>query len=483
MAAGAQSERMGGMTSRPNILLIMSDEHDAAVTGCYGDPVVRTPNLDRLAGEGVLFDSCYTTSPLCVPARLSFTACQYVSRCKGWSNNNCLASDDGPSIARVLNAAGYESLLAGKMHYAQDHRYGFRDLFDSPYNRARHLGAVPHAPRDPGDLTPSPEAWEQRARDFRVSESSALLERDRQVTEVCSEFLQGRKPSDAPFFLLAGYLAPHFPLIVPEEYVAPYRGRVPMPEIPEGLIESLPRNYQHLRAGFGITEASPEEEGRGRELYWGLTEWFDHEVGKLLAALRDSEVADETIVIYTSDHGENKGDHGLWWKNNFYEHSGRIPLIVSWPARWAGGQRRTEACSLVDLVQTVTDLAGAEPDAGWDGDSMVPWLDDAAAGWKDFALSEYYGHNICSGMTMWREGEWKYIYHNSAGTGFPPERELYNLREDPGEFRNRASEPEQQARIAAMHAAMVRELGRDPEEVEREWLALSRVTRPPFAQG
>jgi choline-sulfatase len=241
-----------------------------------------------------------------------------------------------------------------------------------------------------------------------------------------------------------------------------------MPRIPEGFLETLPTNYRHLRYGFGVTQTEPEKVKLGRELYWAFVNWLDDEIGTLLESLAGSAVAENTVVVYTSDHGENKGDHGLWWKNNMYEHAARVPLIVSWPARWSGGQRRTGACSLVDLVQTLAELAGAPTPEDWDGESMLAWMDDPGSPWKDQAVSEYYGHNIASGFVMLRQGPWKYVYHTRMDAEHGPERELYHLGDDPGEFRNLAGRSEHARRIAAMHAALVRELGRDPEEAEAE---------------
>ena len=451
---------------RPNILVIMSDEHDPGVMGCYGDPVVQTPNLDRLAADGVTFDAAYTTSPLCVPARLSFTAGKYISRCGAWSNDCWLPSDDYPSLPRVLNAAGYESYLCGKMHYDATRRYGFADLFDAWTNHSRKTGKGGR--RDPRDTTPHVRSWTDRARHFHAGETSRVLQHDEEVTRRSVEFLRQRSRGDQPFFLLAGYLGPHFPLIVPEAYWQRYRGRVPEPTVPEGLIESLPTNYQHLRYGFGLTATEPELVTRGRELYWGFVDWLDGEIGKLLAGLGDSAVAEHTVVVYTSDHGENKGDHGLWWKNNMFEHASRAPLIVSWPARWAGGQRRSGACSFVDLVQTVAALGGATCPDDWDGDSLLGVLDGDDSGWKDFAVSEYYGHNIASGFAMYRQGPWKYVYHTRIDEEFGPERELYHLGDDPQEFRNLAGESAHADRIAAMHKALVAEVGRDPDDAEAD---------------
>jgi len=444
----------------------MSDEHDPAVMGCYGDALVQTNNLDHLAERGVTFDAAYTTSPLCVPARLSFTAGKYVSRCGAWSNSCWLPSNDYPSLPRVLNAAGYESLLGGKMHFDKTRRYGFTDLYPAWSNTSDKTGKGGR--RSPTDETPGIHSWEGRSSQFYVSDDSGILNHDRQVTKHCSAFLRSRNTSDKPFFLLAGYLAPHFPLIAPEEYYQRYMDRVPMPEIPEGLIESLPMNYKHLRYGFGVNNTDPAVVKKGRELYWALTDWFDDEVGKLLGALDDSEVAENTVVIYTSDHGENKGDHGLWWKNNMFEHASRTPLIVSWPARWAGNQRRSSVCSFVDIVQTIAELGGADRPADWDGDSLIPVLDDPGADWKDFAVCEYFGHNIASGFVMYREGPWKYVYHSRMDAEYGPERELYNLDDDPKEFTNLAKAPEHSERLSAMHAALVKEIGREPDEAEAE---------------
>ncbi len=450
--------------SKPNILCIMSDEHDANIMGCAGDPVISTPNFDKLASNGVIFDNAYTTSPLCVPARLSFTAGKYVSRCGAWSNSCWLPSDDYPSIARVMTDAGYECLLGGKQHYDATRRYGFTDLFETNQNKSFKTGSAPH--RDPDDLEPRTGSWEGRSAQFYVGDDSGVMNLDRDVTKYCGEFLKNRKKDDKPFFLFAGYLSPHFPLIIPEKYYDKYKDRVPMPELPEGLIENLPVNYKHQRIGFGTVDTAPETVKKGRELYWAFIDWFDEEVGKLLSALETSEVADNTIVIYTSDHGENKGDHGMWWKNCVYEHAGRIPMIVSFPPRWKGGQRRTEACSLVDLVQTIAELGGADTPDDWNGDSMVPWMDDENSGWKDFAVSEYYGHNICSGITMFRSGKYKYVYHARINDKYGAEEELYDMEADPKEFTNLASDPAYKDICKEYFDRMLAEVGRHPDETE-----------------
>ena len=463
LVAGRPARAAVGRAERPpNILVIMSDEHNAGVTGCYGSTLIRTPRLDELASRGIVFEAAYTNSPLCVPARLAFTAGKYISRTGAWSNDCWLPSADYPSLPRILNAAGYESFLCGKMHYDATCRYGFTEIGGNMNNgfmngRGSRRAADSLATR----------GLSQRFSGFRVAERPAHYAHDTRVTAGVSEFLAKRWRTDKPFFLFAGYLSPHFPLIVPAAYLEPYRGKVPMPNLPPGHLDGLPLNYKHLRAGFGLVAVPEQTVRKGRELYHGLTQWVDEEIGQVLRALGASDVAQNTVVVYTSDHGENMGEHGLWWKNCMYQHAARIPFIVSWPERWKGGQRRSGACSLVDVVQTIAELGRARPGDDWNGASLCRWMDDPSAPWRDLAVSEYYAHNIASGYAMLRAGCHKYVYHTPPDAQHPAQRELYDLQADPGEFSNLASRPEHAERVAQMHAALVKELGEHPDETER----------------
>ncbi|MCX5674178.1 MAG: sulfatase-like hydrolase/transferase, partial [Planctomycetota bacterium] len=265
----------------PNILLIISDEHNASVTGCYGNATVRTPNLDALASRGIAFDAAYTNSPLCVPCRLSVTSGKYISRTGAWNNDCRLPSDEYPSLARILSAAGYESYLCGKMHYDGRHRYGFTEIGGN-MNNGRMTGRGGRRAAD--DTRINTAARDSRFADFHAGEGGSI-KHDLKVTACVLEFLAKRARGDKPFFLLAGYLTPHFPLTVPQEYWDRYKGKVPMPVIPEGHLASLPRNYQHLRIGFNVEDAPQDVVHKGRELYYGLTQWLDNEVGKVFASL------------------------------------------------------------------------------------------------------------------------------------------------------------------------------------------------------
>lgn len=457
----------------PNILLIMSDEHNHRVAGAYGNKLVRTPNIDWIAERGVTFENAYCNSPLCVPSRLALTAGKYIHRIGAWNNACWLPSPDYPSLPRILNAAGYESFLCGKQHYDATHRYGFIEIGGN-MNNSHMTGRGGRRAAD--DTTVNVAAGRTRFADFHTGEDSTIMSHDRPVTAGVLDFLSKRTRAEKPFFLFAGYLAPHFPLIVPEKYWRNYQGKVPMPEIPDGFLETLPLNYQHLRRGFGLIDVDADIVRRGRELYYGFTQWVDQQIGIVLDLLRKSPFADDTLIVYTTDHGENMGEHGLWWKNCLYEQAAHVPVIVSWPQRWAGPQRRAGACSLVDLVQTLAQIGGSQMPPDCDGRSMLGWMDNPTAPWRDIAVNQYYGHNIASGYAMLRTANWKYVYHSAPDARHPAERELYDLSADPQEFRNLARQPGHQQQIDKMHALLLKELGEHPDQTEQR-------CRADFAKG
>lgn len=461
-----------GAPAQPNILLVFTDEFHADRMGCAGDPIVRTPNLDALAARGVRFNGQYCASPICMPSRHSLTTGKYVSGHKVWRNDGGVP-EGTPTLPRVLNAAGYESYLVGNMHFKFGESHGFITLRDNGQ-------VAPVKEADPNARKPGPKRGDRLAvgafpdqGDKMAPEFKRAGEADDNPSPVdiprrdnAIKFLKERPAGSKPFFTAISFIAPHYPFIAPEEYLAHYRNRVPAVEVPPGLVESLPLNYKHTRNARLLERVPPVTAKLAREAYYARIEWIDHQIGMVLEALKNSPFADNTVVIFSSDHGESMGDHGLWLKCNAYDASARVPLIISWPARWKGGQERNGACGMVDLVKTMADLGGAKTPEDWKGVSMLPWLDDAGYAWRDLAVSEYYGQDIASGFSMIRQGDWKYVYHTRPDAQHGPERELFNLKADPKEFRNLAGDPAEKARMEAMHAALVREVGEDPEQTE-----------------
>jgi len=192
--------------------------------------------------------------------------------------------------------------------------------------------------------------------------------------------------------------------------------------------------------------------------------------------LKESGLNENTVVIYTTDHGENMGEHGLWWKNCVFDTAARVPLIVRWPKKWEDGSRRTGACSLVDVARTIVEMGGGAAPSDWDGSSMIRWLDNPGADWKDTAVTEYYAHNIASGYVMIRKGKFKYVYHTPSDASHPAERELYDLAEDPGEFKNLGKDPSYSSKLDEMHASLLKELKENPDDTEKR-------CRADFAKG
>ena len=448
---------------QPNILWIMSDEHNYAITGCYGNKIVQTPHMDSLAANGITFDTHYCNSPLCVPSRSSLTAGKYCSRVDTWGLTSELPSADIASLPRVLNAAGYKSYLCGKQHYDYTRRYGFIE-WGGNFNNNYKTGKGHRDP--PTHLTQ--KTLSDRYNSFHPGDHSSIMTHDEKVTAGALDFFKQRKQDDQPWFLFVGYLAPHFPLTVPQAYFDRYKDKIPMPDVPPGYLDSLSLNYKVQRAGFQEIGVPDDVVKRGRECYYGLTNWVDDEIGKVLGALHTSpEVAENTIIVYSSDHGENMGEHGMWWKNNMFETATRVPLVVSFPKRWKGSQRRKGASSHLDLVQTLVELGGGKAPADWNGTSLVSWMDDPAHKWKDTAVSEYWAQFTASGYLMIRQGDWKYVYHTVIDAEHPDQHELYNLIDDPKELHNLAALPEHKDRIAAMHKTMVAEIGQDPNAIEQ----------------
>ncbi|HEX2037222.1 MAG TPA: sulfatase-like hydrolase/transferase [Chloroflexota bacterium] len=446
-------------TRPPNILLIMSDEHGPMFSSAYGHSLVRSPNLDRLAATGVTFDAAYCPSPLCVPSRAAFMTGKHLHRVGAYDNGAPFSSAEA-TWAHMLRAAGYEVVLDGKMHFiGPDALHGFERQLTRD-SKGRIAGSA--------WLDPFPRGFRDGATTRRWVEEAgpgkrANLDFDDEVEAAALEYLRekGAETASPPWALCVGFLAPHFPLVVPEPYFSLYYPHnVDLPTIPPGHIESQHPAHERGRLAYDLYDYTEEQIRRCRAAYYGLVTHLDERIGRLLGALDATGQREDTVVVYTSDHGEFIGEHGLWWKNDFYEHSSRVPLIVSWPARFAAGRRCGGAVSLLDLTRTLIDLADAPDPGDLDGDSLLPVLHDPeGAAWKDEAFCEYYGHSTNRAQRMIRAGRWKLSYYHREPV------ELFDLARDPGEFTDLAGVPE----LAPIREALTRRVlaGWDPEAVER----------------
>jgi choline-sulfatase len=427
------------MTRRPNVLMICSDQHTPRVLGAYGDRVVATPNLDALAADGTRYDACYCNCPICVPSRASFMTGRYPFKCDVLENAHVLDSRI-PTMAHMAVQSGYHTVLAGKMHFrGPDQHHGFleRPLGEFSYHALHEGAAARYEGLDVGRLgncyLPDPLHQVGPGR-------NPFVEYDRVVTERFAEWLGQYKaagPDAPPFFFFAGFLLPHCPFIAPPEVFDFYRDRVRAPGLTADDIAALHPFHHAYRRVIDIDGVPEANLDRAAAAYYGLVDVLDQNVGRLMSTLQNNGFAENTIVVYFSDHGEMLGQHGRWHKESFFEDAARVPLMIRYPDRPSPAVV-AEPCSLVDLMPTLCDWIGADPPPGIDGQSLAG--ESAPSGDRPVKVEVYPlwpgNYEEIKSNRMVRRGPWKLSYY-SAFDSF----ELFNLADDPGETRNLAGDP------------------------------------------
>jgi choline-sulfatase len=419
------------MGTRPNILLLLSDEHSPLELGCMGGRLVRTPNLDALAARGATFDATYCQSPMCVPSRLSFLTGKYCWRIGAWSNAEPVPSGE-TSIMRFLGWHGYRTASIGKMHFlGEDQFWGFQyrpygDFFGDSHQADPLKGAPRHTMLPVGP-----------------SEIPEELLQETIVTQLGLEFLE-RHEEQQPFFLALSYNHPHFPVCPPERlWKLHYPDAGDLPDFGPGFPDSLHPWMQFHRHFYSVDRWTEEDFRRFRAGYRACVHLVDEHVGRVLAALDQHGLRENTVVIYTSDHGDMNGEHGMMRKGNFYDPSVRVPLIISRPGTLPEGRRVPDIAELTDLFPTIAELAGLPAPHDLDGHSLVPLLQTGdGGGRKGYAISESYTHGVPGPMRMIRLGDWKYNLYLDAKPS------LFNLREDPQEFHDRIGDGGETQRVA-----------------------------------
>ena len=430
---------------RPNLLVIMSDQHSPHLLGCAGEAVVRTPHLDRLAARGVRFSAAYCQAPLCVPSRMSFLTGQQPSALRVWTNA-CLLASDVPTLAHGLGAAGYATALCGRMHFrGPDQRHGFRERLVGDV-----IGSYVGGPGPSFGHVPLATATMRReSLDHAGPGRTSYMAFDADVTAAAEAYLRSRArrapgAGGGPFCLVVGYVLPHAPYICPRPLFEHYHRLVDAPRLPPDYVRRLHPAVRLWRERRGVDAISAAQARVARAAYFGLVELLDGNVGRLLGALEETGLAGTTAVVYTSDHGEMAGEHGLWWKTTLYEGSAGVPLLWSWPGRFAGGATVSVPVGLLDVAPTLLDLAGAPALPHATGRSLLPSLRGGAAGAAGDAGGagpEAVYAEIVPGLgsppaRMVRRGAWKLAtYH-----GYPTPQ-LFHLEDDPDELDDRGADP------------------------------------------
>lgn len=452
------------MSTRPNLLVILSDQHQSRALSCAGHPVAQTPNLDALAARGTRFTNAYTPSPICVPARAAFATGRYPHDIRLW--DNAMPYTGTPrGWGHALQDKGVRVESIGKLHYrAIEDDAGF-DVQHIPMHVAGSVGMVWGSIRREEDRVYNKQV--RMMGDTVGSGESSYTRYDRAVTDRTCNWLEDAAEDADPWCLYVGLVAPHHPLIAPQEYYDLY----PRDQLPADKLHPRDGYQQHPwieKMAFAMVgEDGWEDEAERRAAiaaYYGLTSYMDHNIGRIVAALKASGQYDNTTIIYSSDHGENLGVRGLWGKMNMYEESAAIPLIVA-PAPDAGTaapQTCATTASLLDVSETILDHFDAELPGDRPGQSLY----GLAAQREDrerAVFSEYHAIGAVSGSFMLRKGRWKLIEY----AGFEPE--LFDLDADPEEICNLAQSPDHAAALAGMQAEMRKVC--DPETVDAQAFA------------
>ena len=443
------------MKHQPNILFIQVDQLVASALPTYDGKVAQAPHLERLAGRSTVFDAAYCNSPICAPSRFSMMTGRLPSKIGAYDNASELCAST-PTLAHFLTRAGYQTILSGKMHFiGPDQLHGF-------------------AKRLTTDIYPADFAWTPnwaagpRDKPSGISMVNVLqagpcirslqMDYDDEVEHLALQQLYdlARQPARKPFFLAVSFTHPHPPYTAGQPWWDRYRSEdIDMPAVaPIPLTQrDIQSQWLHLSHSADLQPVDLEQTRNARHAYYANISYIDDKIGRLLSTLRDCGMEQDTIVIFTSDHGEMLGERGMWYKQNFFEASCRVPLMVHVPGR-ESQQRAGAPVSLVDLLPTLMDWAGdAAHSEAWpeplDGTSWAALLDDPNSQSDRTVISEYTDMGVITPCRMVRRGDYKYIDTH----GYPAQ--LYDLDAGPQELTNLSGKPELAATEAALRDALM----------------------------
>ncbi len=451
----------------PNVLLIVSDDLNTLL-GCYGDPLAKTPHIDRLAARSVRFERAYCSFPLCGPSRNSFLTGLYPNATGILANSQIFRQTipGQPSMPQAFRRAGYFAGRIGKLfHYNVPFSVG-TDGHDDPASWELELNPV-----GVDRLEEQPEIFSLRKWQFGgtlswyASPKPDRFHTDGMIAEEAAWVLQrcARRPQ-RPFFLAVGFFRPHTPYVAPRD---PYFAWHPEDRMP--VVTGIEADRADLPPA-AIASGRPEQDAMSDELrrqcrqaYAASISFMDAQVGRLLEALEQQGLAENTIVVFTSDHGYHMGEHGLWQKMSLFEESARVPLLIAVPGVSRDGGVVAEPVSQVDLFPTLAELCGVKAPGNLQGQSLVAMLRDPQAAGRGWAITQvmrrrrnpreagnekpktqqYFGYSI-------RTPRWRYTEWDEGREG----RELYDHRADPRELTNLAAEPAHAAEVERLQGLL-----------------------------
>jgi len=407
----------------------------AAALPMYGNSKVIAPNLQALADTGVVFDNCYCNLPMCGPSRASLHTGRLPFSMQMYDNASEFHADM-PALPHYLRGLGYRTELAGKMHFVgPDQLHGSTKRHTTeiyPANFAWTVDWTKGREYRPTNLTMAP-----------VIESGSCIrtlqmDYDDEVAYHGTQAIYdlARKPDNQPFFLTVSFTSPHSPFVISNEYWDLYNhDDIELPTVPEIALDEkdhLSRNLHYCQARHLYT-VTDDHRRNARHAYYGMISYIDDKVGELVDALERSGLRDNTLIVFTSDHGEMMGERGMWFKQHFFEWAARVPLIASMPRQYHSA-RVEKNVSLIDLMPTFLDIAAGESYQDYvdkiDGQSLLAAMNGEPDSLTDIAISEFAADGSTGPSRMVKKGPWKYMYLEGVDTV------LYNLNDDPNELNN-----------------------------------------------
>lgn len=457
--------------SQPNIVVICSDQHHPLITGYREHPYIQTPNLDQLATEGTYFSRAYSNCPVCTPSRMSFVTGKYPNQIDSWFLG-CPLDPEEMTWARKLEQAGIPSAMFGKMDFCGDYQDGGfseykiikkRPAFN-PYPRTTPLYSrlEGHVREDKRKTILNAGIREDVVTDGNTGYDKDLgfYDHDRVVTDWAIDYLKrkGKNEEQKPWAMYVGLMFPHWPYRVPKPYYDKYYpDNVVMPHDAHFPNDRLHPQVRNMQNALGLGEITQPDLRNLLASYYGMITALDDNIGRIIAELKAQNLYDNTYIVYMSDHGENLGEHGLFFKQCSYEASVGVPLIVKGPGL-PSGQRIDQPVTLVDLYPTLMDIAGLEPEPDRPGMSWLPLIKDGCQqGRHDYAFSEYHGNFFKQDWYMLVKDGYKFTYYVNDRPS------LFNLEEDPKEMTDLAGE-ESYRELLQQFEVLLREIV-DPEAV------------------
>ncbi len=435
---------------RLNVLFIVSDDLNN-VLGCYGHPLARTPNIDRLAGRGVKFERAYCQYPLCNPSRASFMTGRRPDTTKVYENSTNFRSilPEVVTLPQVFQKAGYFAARVGKIyHYGVPAQIG-TDGLDDPRSWNRVLNPKGRDKTDEAQIVQytGKKGALGAAISFLAADGTPAEQTDGLIATEVIGLLEKHK--DKPFFIATGFFRPHVPCVAPKSFFDLYpREKLRLPQEPAEQFQNIPRAALTVSPpNYGLTN---DQLLNFLQAYHASVSFMDAQVGRLLDALDRLQLADKTVVVFFSDHGWHLGEHGLWQKRSLFEESARVPLIVAAPGAKGNGRSSGRTVELVDLYPTLAGLCQLPAPPGYEGESLIPLLEDPRAAWNHPAYTQA-GRNENTkdkrfmGRSV-RTERWRYIEWDGGKQG----TQLYDHDQDPKEYKNLAGNPQYASVVAEM---------------------------------